>query len=111
MEGRVLIFSVDPDVRWMGIRTLRGLGLTVEHSDTWEKALSFLGGTPFDLVLFGPDHFALPKVERLVQHLKREQPKVVPVFVVAQKTEHYIPLLRQHPEVRHVVARRHGMSA
>jgi hypothetical protein len=111
MAGRVLIFSVDPEVRWLGIRTLRGLGLTVEHSDTWEKALAFLGGEPFDLVLFGPDHFALPKVEKVVQHLKREQPQVVPIFVVAQKTEHYIPLLRQYAEVRHVVARQHGTAA
>jgi hypothetical protein len=110
MQGRVLIFSVDPEVRWLGIRTLRGLGLTVEHSDTWEKALAFLGGEPFDLVLFGPDHFALPKVEKVVQHLKREQPRVIPTFVVAQKTEHYIPLLRQYPEVRHVVARQHGLA-
>jgi hypothetical protein len=111
MEGRVLLFSVDPEVRWLGTRALRGLGLELDFADTWEKALSGLDGPPYDLVIFGPDHFALPKVERVVAQLLERQPRCGPVLITAQKSEHYLPLLRQHREVRHILAKQPGLEA
>jgi hypothetical protein len=111
MNGRVLLFSVDPEVRWLGTRTLRGLGLALDWADTWEKALDQLAGEPYDLVIFGPDHFALPKVERVVRELLTKKPRFGPVLITAQKSEHYLPLLRQHPEVRHVMAKQPAIEA
>jgi hypothetical protein len=110
MDGRVLLFSVDPDVRWLGTRTLRGLGLEIAFADTWEKALGLLGDEPYDLVIFGPDHFALPKVERVIDELTNRKVKYGPVLITAQKSEHFLPLMRQYREVRHILAKQPGIE-
>jgi CheY-like chemotaxis protein len=49
---RILVVDDDPDVRWVTVQCLRGIGYSVVETDCGRAALRLLkGGDPFDLVI------------------------------------------------------------